>query len=629
MEEKEAIAKTYYKVSNGIPLTYDEIHKIETTFKNHVVLQYYLAIYEEKQGNTDASYKRFLACTKIEPLFLHPYFHIAEKMKAMDDKEGLSKLLLPIYNKPTLDLQGQSPIKRYQLMEQMRISFYLLPALVSRPEEVVKHGRAIIGRIEESNEPYHYPHLETWKNINHMVGNALTTLGRAEEALHAFQEGLKGLSLQVPLTQTQKEHLLGIDRMLQQMFCVLRCYNTISLPSPATVSKLYPSLPLTPQPFREERPEKIHIGYLSPDFNKNAVGLFLTPLLKYFDSSRFSIYCYYNHKSCDEFTALFMSYPNITWTNIKQQTDKEVLHIMRNIHKLDILFDLIGHGIDNRMELFAMKPVPVIINYLGYPDYTHLPTTRFRIVDNITDPNDSTELVHATYYPCVSYFETLLRIPRCFICYHLFENIPLPEIRAPTNSEKFRLGVFNKYGKFHPVIVNAWKDILETNRNYQLCIKLGEKETESTILPVLTGIPRSQITFLPFSPDLPSYFEKFHEVDICIDTFPYAGTTTTCSSLLMGVPVYTIYQQNERHVSNVSASILSHCGEGEAPYISPNICAYKMNILEACHRVENLRSLEERKKRRERFLHAMNPREFMKDFERLIDDVYELEYMMV
>jgi predicted O-linked N-acetylglucosamine transferase (SPINDLY family) len=350
--------------------------------------------------------------------------------------------------------------------------------------------------------------------------------------------------------------------------------------------------------------DKIRIGYMSPDFNKNAVGLFLTPLLKHFDKERFEIYCYDMSKGRDMYSDIFYGFDELNWFSIDENTGMNPFQIYNLIksHNLDILVDLIGYGHHYKMEVLAMKPAPIIINYLGYPGVTNLNETDYRIVDYVTDPK----------------FDSLNEKPlylesRCFVCYSLFENTPIPKIkcykREPGNN-KLRIGIMNKSSKMmgNNILINIWKHILAKNKNLELWVKLDESKKDEHRLVYKNNFPSKQIKFFDFCEKLPDYFELYNQVDFCIDTFPYSGTTTTCSALLMGVPTFTVYNPNNLHVSNVTGSILKHCGEELSPFLCSSLKDYRDSIVK-------FKPTFDREVIRDQFLKTMDPKLFMKEYE--------------
>ena len=250
---------------------------------------------------------------------------------------------------------------------------------------------------------------------------------------------------------------------------------------------------------------------------------------------------------------MFSSYPDINWYDVSEMDNSDIYNMIKFNHKIDVLVDLISAGHSGKLDLIAMSPANVIINYLGYPGTSGLEQMTHRLTDNKVD-NDSSQS---------EYTEKFLYLPRSFICFHMFENIKRVEIKHKRRGDgKICIGIMNKISKHHSSIRKVWKEIVEENSNVVLYIKRGEDFMEN-IEELYKDFPKDSVVFLPFSHTLEKYLSQFNEIDFCIDTQPYSGTTTTCTSLFMGVPVFTVYNKKNKHVSNVTGSILLNMGKEE------------------------------------------------------------------
>ena len=381
------------------------------------------------------------------------------------------------------------------------------------------------------------------------------------------------------------------------------------------VDRIYKSMPSAVAPVHAN--DKIHVGYLSPDFNMNAVSLFLTAVLKHHDPARFKLYCYYARPDCDKYTKMMMGWPGIEWTNVTYRTDEDVYKLMTERHKLDILVDLISLGAANRMPLIALKPAKVVVNYLGYPNKCYQSAVTHRIVDRVTDPPESENETRG---------EKLVRMNRCFVNFTLFENIATPRIvYRPHMVDEVRIGIFNKSAKYSTHVLAAWNNILAKNPRVVLYVKQDERmhHDPTAYQAVEKLFPPGRVRPLPVLDDLTSYYEQFNQVEFTLDTFPYSGTTTTCNSLYMGVPVVTVYDARNPHVCNVSASILKHVGE-DGKYLCRNLEEYEARVLEL---VDDLpcKSMQDRVDRRERFLRAMDCDAFMREYEGVLESLVKRE----
>jgi len=616
MEEQELICLFFEKFRAHEDMT-EVIKKIQSPkYRDSLILNYYLGVYYEKCGNVDLSKKQFEKCISLSKYFAQPYFHLAEQYIREGRIEEMKTLLNNIFNKNTLDATTINSSRRFQIMDQLRIIHIMLPHLKGYTRLKYYCEKTI--EILKNERNWQYRHYEIWKLI-HMTYAIETEDTNPFFALCLYNDGLSMEPSPSMILQPEESRTLSkIQQDLLLRFCVYRNYALLVPLCCTSIQTVFSKkTDNSEELFRVARSDKkIKIGYMSPDFNKNAVGLFVTPLLKYFDKNRFEVYCYYNHTFTDEFTAMFMSYPNVRWVNISSMADEEAYYLIKYQDEIDVLFDLIGLGVKNRIGLMSLKPAPVTINYLGYPDYTHLPAITYRMVDNITDPDTET---HRTgieqFYKGMDYKETLLRLPRCFVCYHLFENTILPSIRSsPRFPNEIRCAVMNKKEKCNKVILDIWKTIMRKNEHITLYLKFGENNSmiHDTLLD---GFPKDRLRFIPFFEDLNLYLDYYNEIDLCFDSYPYNGTTTTCSSLIMGVPVISMYRPDDRHVSNVTGSILKHCGESNY-FMVDSYDKYIENVS-----IFSRESLDQRRERRERFIKTMNPIDFMKDFEKIIEDV--------
>jgi predicted O-linked N-acetylglucosamine transferase (SPINDLY family)/uncharacterized membrane-anchored protein YhcB (DUF1043 family) len=309
----------------------------------------------------------------------------------------------------------------------------------------------------------------------------------------------------------------------------------------------------------------IRIGYVSPDFSTHAVSFFMRPILRYHDKSRFKVFCYANVGSPDKVTHEFQEM-NLEWRNIYGHPDASVTSQIKK-DKINILIDLAGHTRHNRLSLFAQKPAPVQITYLGYPNTTGLQAIDYRLTDVIADPPESQQ----------RYTEKLLYLTPCFLCYEPQANMPNPYRLSHDN---IIFGSFNNIGKMNQHVVSVWSSILKELPKAKLFLKtrvLADDKMKQFIRDLFKkfDVHPDQLEFLGFVNDCSTHLESYHKVDIALDSFPYNGTTTTFESLWMGVPVLTL--AGNTHASRVGKSILTSLGltdfiaSSESDYISKAI----------------------------------------------------------
>ncbi len=300
---------------------------------------------------------------------------------------------------------------------------------------------------------------------------------------------------------------------------------------------------------------RLRIGYVSADFREHSVSRFLEPLFQNQDHGNFEIVCYSDVRNADSTTALLRECAD-QWHEIASVRDESLAEMIRG-QGIDILVDLMGFTARNRLLVFARKPAPIQISYLGYPGTTGLATMDYRLTDGVADPPGTTEDF---------YTEKLLRLPRTNWCYA--PPAEAPEVAPPpfTQGHPFCFASFNKFTKATAKTLDLWAEILKIVSGSRLLLKdraLSDRLTRQRTRQEFErrGIDAERLDLAGFEDDLAAHLRKYAQVDVALDTFPYHGTTTTCEALWMGVPVVTL--AGVTHVARVGASLLTSVGLGE------------------------------------------------------------------
>jgi protein O-GlcNAc transferase len=308
------------------------------------------------------------------------------------------------------------------------------------------------------------------------------------------------------------------------------------------------------QPHTNERSpcRKIRIGYVSPDFAEHPVSYFFEPLLASHARSDFDVFCYSEVTRPDAMTEHLKNMAD-KWRDIFNKSDEDVACIIRS-DRIDILVDLAGHTARNRLMVFAHKPSPVQITYLGYPDTTGLETMDYRITDSYADPPGKTEHLHS---------EELVRLPHSFLCYQPPGNTP--EIEKPPSIKQgyITFGIFNNRSKVTLEMAFVWAKIINLVPEARIVFKFkfsSDPLAQRLLQKMLdqAGIPAEVVDIYDNTLKREEHLALYNKIDLALDTFPYNGTTTTCEALWMGVPVITL--EGEVHESRVGLSLLSTIG---------------------------------------------------------------------
>lgn len=321
--------------------------------------------------------------------------------------------------------------------------------------------------------------------------------------------------------------------------------------------------------------DKINIGIVSGDFIDHPVSYFVSTLLKKFDSDKFNITCY---SECIINTDIFNN--KLKFKLIKNMSAHQASQLI-NDDNIDILLDLSGHTSHNRLDVFSLKPAPIQITYIGYPFTTGLKEMDYRITDSICDGDLS---VSQDFYT-----EKLICLKNCFLCY---DPTPINEYEIPKikecpkikNGEYLTIGCYNRVNKITEPVVQQFNELLLKNNFVKFIFKtkaLINKNIKEIFIKKFDESVRDRIVILDCTLTHEEHLETYNEVDIAIDTFPYSGTTTTCESLYMGTPVFSMYDSTYYfHPANVSCSILKNSNMEEFVVNSFEELNLKINILQ-------------------------------------------------
>ncbi len=297
--------------------------------------------------------------------------------------------------------------------------------------------------------------------------------------------------------------------------------------------------------------EKIHIGYLSPDFKQHSVAYFIEPILKKHDSGRFNVTCYSDTPYPDHVTHRLKE-SGWEWRDVSGISDDRLFEQIQS-DQIHILVDLAGHTAINRMSLFAQKPAPIQVTYLGYPNTTGLQAMDYRITDAVADPPGLTDRW---------YTEKLIRVPGSFLCYQAPADAPEVSDLPLINADGIIFASFNNRAKITGNVIRTWATILDSVPNARLILKskaLEDPQTRQQLIDRFAAchVGPERLELYGFLPP-EEHLGLYHRVDVALDTFPYNGTTTTCEALWMGVPVIVL--EGDNHVSRVGVSLLTSAG---------------------------------------------------------------------
>ena len=283
---------------------------------------------------------------------------------------------------------------------------------------------------------------------------------------------------------------------------------------------------------------------------------FLEPVLAHLAAhinshANFSLHAYANHSADDSVTQRLRGHVK-HWHPVAGLSDTALAD---QIHAdgIDILIDLSGHTGHNRLPVFARKPAPVQVSWMGYPGTTGLSSMDYYLTDRFLLPTGQFD--H-------QFTEKLVHLPA---------NAPfLPSAHAssvhvlPALANGYvTFGSFNRLNKLNQNVIKLWAQLLRALPDSRMLLGAMPRDGQyATLIAWFAdeGIARERLDFHPRS-SMEEYLALHHQVDLCLDTFPYNGGTTTLHALWMGVPTLTL--AGSTVAGRSGAGILGHVGLDE------------------------------------------------------------------
>ncbi|KNY10442.1 hypothetical protein AKG08_12090 [Achromobacter piechaudii] len=305
---------------------------------------------------------------------------------------------------------------------------------------------------------------------------------------------------------------------------------------------------------------RLKIGYVSPDFKKHSGNNFVEPLFAHHDRQAFDITAYAELASEDEVTARFKGYFD-HWVPTSRLTDADLAEKIR-ADGIDILIDLAGHTQGNRLAVFARKPAPVSITWMGYGYTTGLSAIDYIVLDGAMAPAGSEAL----------FSEKILRLSTACAYRPGTSMGEVSELPALTN-EGITFGTLSRAIRINHRTIRTWAAILRRLPNSRLVINSGSYRDAAMCDGLAArfealGVSRNRLSIGFNSPP----WDLLRGIDIGLDCFPHNSGTTLMEFIHMGVPYITLADRPS--VGRLGSSILKSVGHADL------ICADEAEYIE-------------------------------------------------
>jgi predicted O-linked N-acetylglucosamine transferase (SPINDLY family) len=438
-----------------------------------------------------------------------------------------------------------------------------------RPEIAVLHNNLGVALLEQERFPEAIDCFQralqlqpSYALAENNLGSAFWRLGRFEESLASYTNALR---IQPACADFHRNHA-NVLKDLGQLDDALAAYRTaLRLRPDAALTHSFLILTMLYHPdsdaesifvecrrWNEQhaRPleasiqphancpdpqRRLRVGYVSPDFRDGHVDShFLAPLLAHHDHEHFEIFCYANVARPDAMTARLRDCAD-AWRSTVGLSDRQAAEVVRS-DQIDILVDLELHAGNNRLLLFAHKPAPVQVAWLGHPGTTGLTAIDYRLSDPHLDPPGLFDAYSS---------EEVFRLADTFWCYDPLIDAPLTVNKLPAaETGIITFGCLNNFCKVNDGVLKVWAKILHTVPRSRLLLRAPRGGARERVLTRLQqeGVEGSRVEFADGRPRQ-EYLQLYERIDVSLDPFPYNGHTTSLDAYWMGVPTITLIGQ--------------------------------------------------------------------------------------
>jgi protein O-GlcNAc transferase len=239
------------------------------------------------------------------------------------------------------------------------------------------------------------------------------------------------------------------------------------------------------------------------------------------------------------------------FVDVRHNSDQEVAELIRR-REIDIAVDLMGFVKNNRLNIFARRPAPIQVNYLGYPGTMRASYIDYILADSTVIPSE-----HIKFYA-----EEVIRLPET---YQINDSLRAIASRMPSRSEcglpekAFVFCCFNNNYKIMPEIFDIWMRLLRVKQDSVLWLLDANAAAVANLRQQAErrGITSQRLIFAP-KMTLADHLARYRQADLFLDTLPVNAHTTASDALWAGVPVLTCL--GATFAGRVAASLLNAAG---------------------------------------------------------------------
>jgi predicted O-linked N-acetylglucosamine transferase (SPINDLY family) len=345
---------------------------------------------------------------------------------------------------------------------------------------------------------------------------------------------------------------------------------------------------------------RLRIGYVSPDFRGHTCRFYFEPLFSQHDHTNFEVFAYSSVLHEDEHTQRLKPYFD-HWRDIHSLSDEAAAQMIRQ-DKIDILVDGCGHMMDTRLTVFAYKPAPIQVTWLGSAWTTGLAQMDYVLFDPYMAPEGTAAS------------EQIVRLPRTWAAFRPGERAtqsPVKTSPAVTNGY-VTFGYSGRSERLNHRVFKAWGRILARLPQARLVLDYKafvDPKTQAYYKEFLQahGVDTSRVLMR----NSENIFEGLGDIDILLDSFPHSGGTMLFDAIWMGVPTLTV--ASPRPVGRIGTSLMTNLGLPE--WVAQDEQEYEDKAIAFAQDIPALASLRSGMRAKMQASPVMNEKAFAQDVE--------------
>jgi protein O-GlcNAc transferase len=354
---------------------------------------------------------------------------------------------------------------------------------------------------------------------------------------------------------------------------------------------------------------KLRIGFVSGDLRNHPVGYFLEGLVTHIDRERFELFAYVTQPREDDLTHRIRP-AFAKWHSIVGVSDEQAARLI-HADAPHILIDLSGHTEHGRLPVFAHRPAPLQLAWLGYFATTGLPAIDYVLGDPHVIPLGEEH----------HFSEGVWRLPETYLSFTPPVDGPKVGPLPALSNGYVTFGCFNHLTKVNGSVIRIWSKILSQFDSAQLFLKARQLADagiadEFRARFAAHGISANRLR-LEGPSDRQAYFKSYGQIDIALDPFPYPGGTTSAEALWMGVPVLSL--KGRRFISHNAETIAYN--SGQAAWLAQSEDDYVARAISYASDLESLASLRRRLRSQVSALPLFDTPHFARHFEQAMQDL--------